>query len=198
MAPMYIEHKIHIPNDQHNKLKRAIGGKTKQVSITISKESLLHPHDTGDHSLLLTPGQILKLQSARSNGTACTILMRRKQIDGNMKHEGGFLSLLAGLATKFLPMLLGSIATGAISGGIERAITSKKGNGFLLHKNQSWYKMSPSAKGRGLYLSPQPHFPGNYGNGLFIKSGSQISDGSGLLLGPNSPFKNIPLLNLLL
>ena len=151
MPPLFIEHKIHIPTDQHTKLKRAIAGKSKQVSIKISNDNLQKQGSENDHTLLLTTGQILKLQQARSNGTACTIIMRRKQIDANTKHEGGFLSLLAGLATKVLPVLLGGLASGVISGGIERAITSKKkGDGFFLNKNNSWYKMSPSAQGRGL------------------------------------------------
>ena len=196
MPPLFIEHKIHIPTDQHTKLKRAITGKSKQVSLKISNGDL---QKQGSDTLLLTTGQILKLQQARSNGTACTIIMRRKQIDANTKHEGGFLSLLAGLASKVLPVLLGGLASGVISGGIERAITSKKkGDGFFLNKNNSWYKLSPSAQGRGLYLSPRPRFPGTFGNGLFVKRGTQISDGSGLLLGPNSPFRNVPLLNLIL
>ena len=36
------------------------------------------------------------------------------------------------------------------------------------------------------------------GDGLFLKHGSNIYDGRGLLLGKNSPFKNIPILGLLL
>ena len=49
--------------------------------------------------------------------------------------------------------------------------------------------------GGGLYLSPHPKFHG--GEGLFETEGSEIK-GAGLLLGDNSPFKNVPLLNILL
>ena len=191
--PLYIPHKINIPTDQHDKLKRAIDGQTKSVTRKINKDDI-QKQNSGEHTLLLTTGQILKLQRAQSSDTACTIIMRRKQIEANMRHEGGFLPILAGLASKILPVLLGSVASGVLSGGIERAIRGK-GNGFLY---QNWYKMSPTTKGKGLYLSPRPRFPGNYGNGLFVKRGKEISDGSGLILGPNSPFKNIPLLNLIL
>ena len=48
--------------------------------------------------------------------------------------------------------------------------------------------------GRGLYLEPTS------GKG-FSKLGEKdgkIYDGKGLLLGPNSPFKNIPILGMLL
>ena len=36
------------------------------------------------------------------------------------------------------------------------------------------------------------------GNGLYLKDGGQMYEGSGLLLGENSPFKNIPILGMLL
>ena len=36
------------------------------------------------------------------------------------------------------------------------------------------------------------------GDGLFLKDGNDISDGDGLLMGNNSPFKNIPVLGWLL
>jgi len=37
-----------------------------------------------------------------------------------------------------------------------------------------------------------------YGDGLYLKRDRKLYDGSGLLLGPNSPFKNVPILGLLL
>ena len=53
--------------------------------------------------------------------------------------------------------------------------------------------------GHGLYLKP---FKGkeleSYGNGFYLKQGGQLYDGKGLLLGPNSPFANIPILGAIL
>ena len=37
-----------------------------------------------------------------------------------------------------------------------------------------------------------------YGDGLYLKKERKLYDGSVLLLGPDSPFKNIPILGLLL
>ena len=51
-----------------------------------------------------------------------------------------------------------------------------------------------SAAGNGLYLSPRPRLAGIRGDGLYLRHGSSIYDGNGLLLGKNSPFKNIPIL----
>ena len=52
-------------------------------------------------------------------------------------------------------------------------------------------------RGRGLQLIPKK-LRGTCGDGLFLKHGSKIYDGRGLLLGKNSPFKNIPILGLIL
>ena len=42
-------------------------------------------------------------------------------------------------------------------------------------------------KGNGLYLAIHSRF---VGDGLFLKHGNDISDGAGLLMGKNGPFKN--------
>jgi len=53
--------------------------------------------------------------------------------------------------------------------------------------------------GRGLYLKLfKGSGLGMVGNGLYLKEGGQIISGEGLLLGPNSPLKNIPVLGWLL
>ena len=49
---------------------------------------------------------------------------------------------------------------------------------------------------RSLYLAPHPRFV--EGEGLLLKHGNDIRDGDGLLMGKNSPFKNIPVLGWLL
>ena len=51
--------------------------------------------------------------------------------------------------------------------------------------------------GNGLYLSPYPTNRSS-GDGLFLRAGGTLYDGRGLLLGSNSPFQNIPILNILL
>ena len=47
-------------------------------------------------------------------------------------------------------------------------------------------------------VTPHKNLPGVHGDGLYLKRGSSIYNGEGLLLGSTSPFKNIPILNLLL
>ena len=59
------------------------------------------------------------------------------------------------------------------------------GNGLYLHKLGHCIKIDP-VRGNGLYLTSHKSLSGVNG------------DGFGLILGPNGPFKNIPILNLLL
>ena len=56
--------------------------------------------------------------------------------------------------------------------------------------------MLSSTESNGLYLAPHPRFVD--GDGLFLKQGNDISDGAGLLMGKNSPFKKITILGWLL
>ena len=55
-----------------------------------------------------------------------------------------------------------------------------------LHKHDKCYRVQ-KYNGNVHYLAPRPR-----GDELFLKHGNDISDGAGLLMGMNSPFKNIP------
>ena len=64
-----------------------------------------------------------------------------------------------------------------------------------LHKHDKYYSVR-KCEGNGLNLAPHPRFVED--DELFLKHGNDISDGAGLLMGKNSPFKNIPVLGWLL
>ena len=68
-------------------------------------------------------------------------------------------------------------------------------DGLYMDAHDKCYRVQ-NMKGNGLYLAPHPRFV--EGDGLFLKHGNDISDGAGLLIGRNSPFKNIPVLGWLL
>ena len=72
-----------------------------------------------------------------------------------------------------------------------------KENGLYLHKSGNCVKVK-TVEGNGLYLTPHSRLAGVSGDGLYLKRGSSIYDGRGLLLGPQSPFKNIPILKWIL
>ena len=73
-----------------------------------------------------------------------------------------------------------------------------RGCRVYLHNNGHCYMVQTTKSGKGLHLSPHPPIGGIFGNGLYLKAGSTLYNGQGLLLGPNSPFKSVPILGLLL
>ena len=197
---MYTPMKVNVFTDQHDKLKNAV---THQRPVSVK----LNIQDGGgeSHTLLLTGSQIEKIKRSKLIGKRqVTIHFSKRQVQANVHHQGGFLGILAGLAAKALPAVLGGLASGLVSGTVRHVAGAKRrnkvtgGNGLYLHKSGHCVKVEP-VKGNGLYLTPhRGGLPGIHGDGLYLKHGSTIQEGSGLILGPNSPFKNIPILNLLL
>ena len=114
--------------------------------------------------------------------------------------------MLAGLAAKALPILIGGLAIAFMSGAVEKAIGGRSlylhpsgrcvGDWLYLHKSGHCAKVEPM---KGKILRSTLNRPvGAHGEGLYFRPGSRVYDERGLLLGRNSPFKNIPILNLLL
>jgi len=145
------------------------------------------------------------MQKAYENGTGVVVKMSKTQLPHNTTVEGGFLSLiLPALATagKFLASsVLPSFVTGALTGigaaAGSKAVDKIAGSRILyVKKGGLACKIAPA--GNGLYLTPWQKGSAVNGDGLFMKSGSSYVDGSGLLLGPKSPFRDVPFLGLLL
>ena len=194
---LYKPVKVNVPEAVHDRLKFSIAnGNKKPISIKVKL-------DAGDesarkHTLLLTRGQIDKLERARLIGKKCaTVRLSRMQVQANLKHEGGFLAMLASLAARILPTLLGGLATGLVSGAVEKAVS---GSGLYLQKRGHGNNAAriQVVKGNGIYLTPHPPIVVD-GHGIFLKGeDDRVYSGEGLILGPNSPFKNIPILGLIL
>ncbi len=184
---MYTQAKVNVHQKYHDRIKSAV---TQHRPLAV-KLDLTSP---GEDVILMTPGQLIKIERAKRVGKkVLTIRLSKKQVKANVKFEGGFLSALLGLATRFLPQLLGGLATGALSGAVEKAVS---GSGlFLGRKGMGTARVNLTEEGNGLILTPVEQ---DKYNGLYVKHDGQVYEGEGLLLGPNSPFKNIPLLNLIL
>jgi len=116
---------VNISENQQQKLKHADDTKSP-VSICLGYEDLC-----GCNVIALTNSQLNRMTKAFQNGKGITIKMSKHQVVHNMKTEGGFLSMLAGLAAKALPFLaktvLPTLATEALS-GVELALAQKATN----------------------------------------------------------------------
>ena len=184
---MYTQQKVHVPQKYHERIKAAM---TQDHPLSVKLDLQKH----ADTTILMTPAQILKMQKAISSGkNVMTVRMSRKQVKSNVKFEGGFLSMLMKLATKALPVLLGGVATGVLSGAVEKAVS---GNGlFLGKKGYGTAKIDFTKGNNGIVLTP---VRAEKYKGLYLKHDGQVYQGKGLLLGPKSPFRNIPVLGLIL
>ena len=128
-----------------------------------------------------------------------TLELSSKQVKQNVTKLGGFLPMLAGLAASALHVLaktvLPALGVGALSGLGSAAISKAVGSGLYLKRGGKVCCIN--VQGKGLYLTPSSARIAQ-GDGLHLKCGQQYFDGSCQILGPNSPFKNIPLLGILL
>ena len=114
-----------------------------------------------------------------------------------MKIEGGFLPALAGLIPFLTGTVLPALGVGALSGLVSTGVHKLIGNGLYLKKGSGVCRIETD--GEGLYLGPA----GGKGfetveNGLYLMKQGGLYDGRGLILGPYSPFKNIPILGMIL
>ena len=114
-----------------------------------------------------------------------------------MKIEGGFLPALAGLIPFLTETVLPALEIGALSGLASTGVQNLIGNGLYLKKGSGVCRIETDWE--GLYLGPASGkgFE-TVGNGLYLMKQGRLYDGRGLILGPNSPFKNIPILGMML
>ena len=192
----YINVKVNILEGQKKKNRHAIKANCSAVSICLGHEDL-----QGNVILAINELQAKKLAKAHENDEGITIRMSSRQLKHNTKIEGGFLGLLAGLAARALPMLaktvLPALGVGALSGLASTGVQKAMGSSLYLKKGGLVSQVETDD--HGLYLKP---YKGkglkSYGDGLYLKQGGKLYDGEGLLLGPNSPFANIPILGAIL
>ena len=164
------------------------------MSLRLSHEDLV-----GNDVIAVTQSQLNRLKKAHKAGKGVTIKMSKSQVARNMKVQGGFLPLLAGLASQTLPFLTGTVlpalGVGALSGLASTGVQKLVG----LYIKKGGCVCEVETDGRGLYLEPTSGKGfSKLGDGLYLKKKGHIYDGKGLLLDPNSPFKNIPILGMLL
>ena len=192
---LYSPVKVVVAEDQIEKLKSSLNKPALSIKIQLKK---FGSGEHNQHTLLLTRGQINSIERIRNAGrrTFKTIRMSKSQIKKNLAHQGGFLSFLASLASKALPMLVKGLASGFVSGAADQVL-GKSGDGLYLFKRGHCIRVDP-VKGDDLYLRSHTLGDGALGDGLYLRRGNAIHNGEGLILGQNSPFKNIPILGWIL
>jgi len=180
-------------------LKQAVDTK-RPVSSHLGYEDLC-----GSDVLALTNSQVNRMTKAYQDGKGVTIKMSKRQVVHNMKIESGIFGFLAGLTAKALPSLaktvLPTLATGTLSGAgsalAQKATNKAMGNGLYLKNGSNIARVETDS--HGLYLKPfKGSGLGMVGDGLYLKQLGQVVSGYGLLLGPDSPLKNIPVFGWLL
>ena len=184
---MYEQIKLKISDNQKDKIQRAVKS-NEPVTIKID------PNEVGEDILALTKTQINKLSKRKP----INIKLSKNQLKHNLKIEGGFLGLLA---SRVLPVLaktvLPALGVGALSGLASAGAQKALGEGLYLKKGGCVCQIETD--GKGLYLGTVKGGElSTFGDGLYLKRGGEVFEGNGLLLGKNSPFKNIPILGALL
>ena len=114
-----------------------------------------------------------------------------------MKIEEGFLPALAGLIRFLTGTVLPALEVEALSRLASTGVQKLTGNGLYLKKRSGVCRIETDRE--RLYLGP-PSGTGfeTVGNDLYLMKQGGLHDGIGLILGPNSPFKNIPILGMIL
>ena len=141
------------------------------------------------------------LPSHRSVDLRKLTKLEKTQVAPNMKIEGGFLSLLAGLASQAIPFIaktvLPALGVGALSSLASTGVQKLVSDGLYIKKGGCVGEVETDGKRVLLEPADGKSFK-KLGNGLYLRKEGKIYDGKGLLLGPQSPFKNIPILGVIL
>ena len=179
---------VNLTENQIKKLDHELNANCASISLKLGKNDL-----EGEYPLFLTNAQHKKLQNARDRGKGLTIRMSSRQLKYNMKTEGGFLGallpMLGTVAKAAAPVVMGlakkavpALATGALSGLASTGVSKLFGDGLYLKKGGMIAQVETD--GQGLYLKPyKGKGLGFRGNGLYLKRGKNIYDGSGFLTG---------------
>ena len=175
--------------DKHNK---AFESNSKSITIRLTF-SYLH----GEDDITITHSQLDRLVEAYEEKKGMTIRMSKTQLAHEMKIEGGFKPALAGLISFLTGTVLPALGVEALSGLGSAGVQKLIGNGLYLKKEGSVCQIETD--GKGLYLVPTngKGFD-TVGNGLYLMKQGELYDGRGLILGPDSPFKNFHILGMIL
>ena len=188
----YTNIKMRITEGQKDLIRKAFKSNSKSITMRFKCSDLY-----GEDVIALTKSQVDRLVEAYEEKKGLTIRMSKMQLAHNAKIEGGFLLALAGLIPFLTGPVLPALGVGGLSGLARTGVQKLIGNGLYLTKGGSACQIETD--GKGLYLGPASGkgFE-TVGNGLYLMKQGELYYGRGLILGSNSPFKNIPILDMVL
>ena len=172
-----------------DELKKAFESNCKSITIYLTFSDL-----HGEDVIALTNSQLDRLVEAYEEKKGMTIRMSKTQLAHNMKIERGFLQALAGLIPFLTGTVLPALGVGDLSGLASMGVQKLTGNGLYRKKGSGVFRIATD--GEGLYLGPTSG-KGFETVGFYLMKQGGLYDGRELILGPNSPFKNIPILGMI-
>ena len=188
----YTNIKMRISEGQKDKIKKAFESNSKYITNRLKCSDLY-----GEDVIALTKSQIDRLVEVYDEKKGLTLRMSTTQLAYNAKIEGGILLALTELIPFITGTVLPALGVGALSGLVSTGVQKLNGNVFYLKKGSGVCRIETD--GEGMCLGPAS---GNgfetVGNGLYLMKQGALYDGRELILGPNSAFKNIPFLGMIL
>ena len=182
---------MRISKGQKDKLKKAFESNCESIAIRVTSTAL-----NGEDVIAITKSQIGRLIKAYEAKQGMTIKMLRRRLAYNIK-MGEFLPMLAGLIPFLMRAVLPALGVGELSGLASTGVEKLIGNGLFHKKEGSVCQIETD--GKGFYIGPASGKGyETVGNGLHLMKQDALYDGRGLTLGLNSPFKNIPILGMIL
>ena len=178
----YTTVKARISEGHKVKLKKVFESKCEFIAIRLTYTDL-----NGEDDTAITTSQLGRLKKAYENNKGMTIQMSRRQLAYNMKIEGGFLPMLAGLIPFLTVIVLPDFGVGALSGLASTVVQKLIGNGLYHKKGGRVCQIETDGSRLYLELTSGKGFE-TVGNGIYLMKQGELYDDRGLILGPNSPF----------
>ena len=131
---------MRISEEQKDKLKKAFESNCESIAVGLTSTDL-----NGEDVIAITKPQLSRLMKVYETKKCMAIKMSRRQMDYNMKIEGGLLPTLAGLIPFLTGTVLPALGVGALS-----SVQKQFRNGLNLKKGGRVCQINTDEK--GLYL----------------------------------------------
>ena len=118
---------MRISENQKDKLKKAFKSNCESIEIRLTPSDV-----NGEDVIAITKSQLDKLMKEYEANKGMSIKMSRRRSAYNMKIEGEFLPVMAGLISCLTGTVLPALGVGALSGLASTAVQKLIGNGLYL------------------------------------------------------------------